>query len=111
MVHRRPRRFQIRFRAAEDLFLREIGIEREPQLVAELVVAEAEVSVGARKQILLEPLLVVGERSQRGRLRRTKFPLQRRRVLRQRLELLFDELHGPLVLLDGSVGVHFRRRL
>ena len=106
VVHRRPRRFQIGFRPAEDLLFREIGIEREPQLLAEFVVSEAEVAVGARQEILLQPLLVLRECLERRRLRRPELLLQRRRLLHQRFELLFDEIRRPLVLLDGRLRVH-----
>ena len=110
-VHRRPRRLEVGFRAVEDLLFRKVGIESEPQLLAELLVAEAKISVRARQQLRLQPLLVVRQRRQRRRLRRPELLLQPRRLLHQRLQLLLHQLRRPFVLLDGSLGMHLRRRL
>jgi len=57
-MHRGVRLLQVCLGPPEDLFLREVGIERETQLLAELGVAQAEVAGGARQQVLLQPFLV-----------------------------------------------------
>ena len=110
-VHRRSRHFQVHLGPAEDLFLGEVRVESEAELLPELLVADPELSIGSWKQILLHPLLIVGERRQRRRLRGAKVLFQGRRLLHERLKLLLDQLGRALVLLDGCLGVHLGRRL
>ena len=61
LVDRRLRRGEIGARALHDLFHREIGGEREAELLPELVRADAEIGIRARQQIFLQPLLVILE--------------------------------------------------
>ena len=56
------RRLQLRLGVGEDLFLRQVGVERIAQLAAELFVAGAEVAVRPRQEVFLQPRAVVRER-------------------------------------------------
>ena len=110
-VHRGVRLLQVCLGTPEDLFLREVGIERETQLLAELRLAQAEIAGGARQQVLLQPFLVALQRGERAGLRRLELLLHRRDLPGQWVELLFHQADGAFVLLDGRLGVDPRRHL
>ena len=53
------RLFQVRLRALQDFFHRQVRGERETQFLSKLFRAEAEVAIGAWQQIVLKPVFVV----------------------------------------------------
>jgi hypothetical protein len=69
------RLLQVGLRTLHNFFHRQIGGEREAQLLSELLCPEAEIAVRARQQIVLEPFFVILERHRDLFLQGCKFLL------------------------------------
>ena len=83
------------------------------QLLAEVVGADAEVTVGTREQILLQPIQILLQGGDDGGVRLRELSLHRRilRVLERVWDILLEEADNAGQLLDRDLGVNLRRIL
>ena len=74
-----------------------------------LVLADAEIAVRARKQIVFQPFLVIFERGGGFFLQRGEVALHLRRALEQGIESFTNQIDRALDLFDRRLGMNPRR--
>ena len=100
---------EIGARRFHQIFHRHVGSEGEPELLPELVRADAEIAGRTREQIVLQPGLVIVQGRHRFLLQRREIGLCLGRFIERLLQPFLDQRDRALGLVDRGLGVNLRR--
>ena len=96
---------QTLLRPLQDLLHREIRVQREGELGSEFLLADPEVAVRARQQVLPQPSRILLQRRQSRFPRRSEFGLHVRGPCQNRVQIVPDERDHSVVLTDCGLRV------